>query len=508
MSGRCFLSFLLERLCLKSVIAPLQLEIFEPANIPPMREGPRELYNTPNHHSRQGFALCVALVLLLLCASLAVAWVNSTSLNVSKADSFRKVCDAQYAAESGMGYMIHEVQGLDIAAGSSGQELLDNLASALQARLDGTRTLGGSNVAYNGVTISTPWIDVGDGEKSFLATLTLVGDNGISLQVTGYNHGIRRAVGVAFDAVSGDSPIFDFGIASKSPVEMTGNASVEGLNSPVEAQILSATDEINAFDLTGNVDLDGDIYTTNPAANVSMTGNVTIGGKGCRDDDVYDHIHIGLGAGEFPEVDPTVFEPFATNIIDSSTKTNGNKTFSNIRIKAGTNPTFSGNMTIKGVIFIEAPNNVHFSGNTIFTGVIVTEDAGDDVYEENTIKFTGNLTVRGIEELPDTAEFHSLREMPGAFVLAPGFGLQFTGNFGTVSGCMAADAFKFSGNAGGIVRGGIINYSDSSFKLTGNSRVIIDRDGTPDIPPGFVMSLTLEVKPGTYVEVPVSSIEP
>jgi hypothetical protein len=90
--------------------------------------------------------------------------------------------------------------------------------------------------------------------------------------------------------------------------------------------------------------------------------------------------------------------------------------------------------------------------------------------------------------------------MPGSFILAPGFGLEFVGNFGTVGGGMAADEFKFTGNAGGLVRGMIINYSDSAFTLTGNSRIRFDRSSSPDIPPGFSLPQRIVLRPDTYVE--------
>lgn len=458
-----------------------------------------------NRHRRSGFAVIMALLVILLCATLAVTWVNSSTLNLAQADSFRKIGGAQLAAESGLQFMTYQLQHMNVTAGSSGQALLDNLAAALGARLNGTATLGGGNIAYNGAAITTPAISFGDDERTFTATLSLADNDKIALRITGLCGPVRRALGMDFAAISGDSPVFDFGIASRSPVELTGNASVKGKNSVLEARILSATNETEAFDLTGNITLQGDIYTTNPGATVSMSGNVSIGGVSSNSPAIFDHIHCGMGVGEFPEVDPTVFEPFATNIVDSSTSTSGNKTFTNIRIKAGTNKTFSGNITLKGVIFIEKPNKVTFSGNTTFQGVIVTQDAGDNVYTDNTVKFTGNVAVTGVETLPDTAEFHTLRTMPGAFILAPGFGLSFTGNFGTVSGCMAADSFTFTGNAGGTIRGGIINYSDSRFKLAGNSSVIIDRDGTPNTPPGFIMSLTLVISPDSYAEYVVSS---
>ena len=172
----------------------------------------------------------------------------------------------------------------------------------------------------------------------------------------------------------------------------------------------------------------------------------------------------------------------------------------NIRILANTNKTFSGNIDLNGVVYIEKPNRIHFSGNVKITGVIVTEDAGDDVHDTNTIKFTGNTTVRPVTDLPKDPQFSRLRQMPGSFLLAPGFGAEFAGNFGTVSGCMAADRFKFTGNAGGTVKGGVINYGDTEFKLTGNSNITVDRSDSAEEPPGFSIPGKLLVRPDSYFE--------
>jgi len=280
--------------------------------------------------------------------------------------------------------------------------------------------------------------------------------------------------------------LFDYGIASRGRIIMTGNARVLGVNDPHEADILSATYSTpEAVRLTGNPTIDGDVSTCSPFSYVSITGNPDIGGH-TDWDVIQDHIHTGIGDVAFPEIDPTVFEPFATNLVDSSTNTNGNRTFENIRIAAGTNPTFSGNTTLRGVVFIEAPNKVRFSGNLDFTGVIVTEDAGEDAYDDNTIRFTGNMTSAGVETLPDAPQFAALREMPGSMLLAPGFGVHFTGNFGTVNGAMAADKFVLTGNSGGIVHGPIISYGDSDFTLTGNAHLAIDRGHYLHAPSGFV----------------------
>lgn len=451
-------------------------------------------------HRQAGIVYILAMVLLTVFSSLAVAYASFSNTTLRTAENMSSVQDARMQAEGGLTHLTMVLSELTLSAGATGQAMMDDLASSLTSRLNGTANLQGAQVAYNGETITIPSIAMGSG-KAFYASITRVNNTIVRLAVTGSDDDVSRTVSMDFNLATGRSAVFDYGIASKSPIRMTGNARVRGANSPAEANMLSATyNSDEAFKLTGNCNLEGDIYMSNPDAYVSLTGNVTIGGENNWSGNIEDHIHIGIGEVEFPEVDPTVFEPFATNVVDSSTSTSGNKTFTNIRILANSNPTFSGNITLKGVIFIEEPNNVHFSGNVKITGVIVTQDAGENNYDSNKIKFTGNTTVKGVEELPDTAEFQGLRDLPGAFILAPGFGLQFTGNFGTVSGAMAADEFKFAGNAGGVVHGPIINYSDSEFKLTGNSNLIIDRSDVPDIPPGFASPGKFEPNPNSYVE--------
>jgi hypothetical protein len=352
-------------------------------------------------------------------------------------------------------------------------------------------------VTILGSTISVPSIATDQG--SFRASITLNEDDSVNLTVIGSDGETTRSVGLSFGASGGQSPVFDYGIATRSAVQITGNASVHGANDPSEAHILSTTYSTQeAFRLTGNACIDGDIYSANPDSYVTLTGNITVGGA--TGSAIQNHIHIGVGDLEFPEVDPTVFEPFATNIVDANTTTSGNLTFTNIRIKANTNPTFSGNTTLRGVVFIEVPNRVQFTGNMNLTGVIVTQDAGDNVYTTNTIRFTGNTTFRGVELLPDELQFQELRQMPGSSLLAPGFGVTFTGNFGAVGGCLAADAFTWTGNASGTIHGSIINYGDSAFTLTGNSRITIDRSTSPAAPPGFSSPARLNPIPSSYRE--------
>lgn len=90
--------------------------------------------------------------------------------------------------------------------------------------------------------------------------------------------------------------------------------------------------------------------------------------------------------------------------------------------------------------------------------------------------------------------------LPGTFLLAPGFAVKFSGNFGTINGTIAADEFKYTGNAGGTVHGWAINWGDTELTMTGNANLEIDRSGLERLPEGFVLPMRLSPVPATYEE--------
>jgi len=449
----------------------------------------------------RGFASVLALILLATFASLATVFACGANMNLKTVTNQVEGNQTRLEAESGMAYLSYVLQQTSLPAGATWQDALDDLAAALQSSLNGTANVDGQEVSYSGSVISVPQIETGNG-NGFTATLSLNVDDTIRLRVTGYGAGSTYQAQMDFSVSAARSGALDYGVASRGKITMVGNAKILGANEPAEGNVLSATySDLEAVSLTGNCCLAGDLFIANPDAHVSLTGNVTIGGESQWSGDIEDHVHIGVGDVTFPEADPSIFEPFATNIVDASTPTSGNRAFSNIRILANTNPTFAGNITLKGVVFIETPNRVKFSGNLHLTGVVVTQDAGDDNLSSNYIKFSGNTSTLGVESLPDLPEYAARRELPGTFLVAPGFSTQFTGNFGTVNGAMAADEFKFTGNAGGVVHGPIINWGDTEFKLTGNANLTIDRDGSPGLPAGFMGSSMPVALPETYQEV-------
>jgi hypothetical protein len=55
--------------------------------------------------------------------------------------------------------------------------------------------------------------------------------------------------------------------------------------------------------------------------------------------------------------------------------------------------------------------------------------------------------------------------------------------------------------AGGTVNGSIINYSDETMTLTGNSDLYFNRSGTSHVPAGFVPEIVLQYDPSSYSEI-------
>jgi hypothetical protein len=426
-------------------------------------------------------------------SSMAMAMVKSTGAEVRKAVNQYEGVKARLAAESGIAFLTCKLGDFKISGNPTPEVLLSSLASYLDTELpSGVVSFGGGGeIQIIGLTL-----DASCG--TFSGSLRLNADDDIELEVEGQSSQARRTVGLQYELVPGGQGIFEKGIVAGGSIRLTGNAHIEGANSPNEAEILSMTSETTVYDLTGNCSIEGDIYASNPDGECDLTGNVEIGGVSARDPEVADHIHFGVDSVEIPRPDPSVFEPYATNVL--SGPTSGNRTFTNIRIPAGTNPTFSGNINLYGVIYIEQPNDVKFSGNLHVYGVIVTEDPGPGATANNKVQFTGNTSLQGVDTLPAGPQFDGLRDMPGSSVLAPGFEVKFTGNFGTVGGALAAEKFTFTGNASATVKGGILSLGDDPYAMTGNSHITIDRSEYDEVPPGFSVPSTLSSVATTYVE--------
>jgi hypothetical protein len=124
-----------------------------------------------------------------------------------------------------------------------------------------------------------------------------------------------------------------------------------------------------------------------------------------------------VSAPDWPTFDTSVFQQYASN-----TYTGGN-TLSNVTIPPNTNPKFTGNATINGIVYVQSPNTLTFKGNTTLNGIIVFENAGTT--SSNSILMSGNFKVGS---LPADPAYDAIRAIKGIAIMAPTAALYMNGS--------------------------------------------------------------------------------
>ena len=453
---------------------------------------------------RRGSALLVSMIFIIVVSALAVSMATLSSTNLQIADNQQKADGARASAESGLQITHYWLNHVSIPGTTPSSQRFAQIANSLQQALTSSNI---TNVTayHNGSTITIPTVTLNSAkQQNFSAVITQLDIDTLQLDVTGTYGSLTRTIRTNYNFGTKSNSVFDFGVASRGPISLNGNVDIEGTNVSVEASVYIESANSNlALSIIGNSHIAGDVSIVNPVANVLIQGGKAgIGGE-TGQAAIKNHVSFGVPPTSFPIPDPSAFRPYATSIIDTTTNTSSNATFENVRIVAGTNPTFSGHVILKGITFIEAPNIVTFTGTTDVIGLIVGDGDLNDNSGTNKIIFRGNVTSRPVSELPNEEKFTSLKNKTGTFLMSPGFALSFGGNFQTVNGVIAGNGITFFGNAGGTVNGSIINYSDETMSLSGNSDLFFNRSGTSKVPAGFVPEIVLQYDPSSYSEIAI-----
>ncbi len=451
------------------------------------------------HRSRQGSVLVLTLVMIMVLAVLAVAIAGMSGANVQIADNFRKLDITRASAESGLEVMRYWISKVAMSGNLAPSDRFSTLASKLQDALTAaeitnlTPVCGASTISISSVPLNS------SSGQNFSAVLTKIDDDNVRLDVTGLYGSLSRTIQTNYRFGKRAHTVFDFGVASKGPLYLSGNIEMEGANIDVESNAYIETNAWLALTIKGNSHIAGEVKITSSYASVDIQGGQAgIGGETGYEDSMK-HIEKGVAPTEFPEMHPELFYGYATNVLSPTADLSANATYENLRIPADRNPSFTGNVTLQGVILIEAPNVVSFAGGVDITGIIVTDGCVTDNSGTNQITFTGHVTSHPIDQLQQP-QFEGLQSQTGTFMLAPGFQASFGGSFGTLSGAIAANGIKFYGNAGGTINGSIVNYSDGMMELSGNSDLYFNRSGRTKVPAGFVPEIILHYDPSSYAE--------
>ena len=448
--------------------------------------------------SRKGAALLISMIVLAILSAWAVSICSMSGTGVQLAENQRKVNSTRACAESGLGILRFWLNQISMPGTTAASAKFSNVATFLQNNLTAniTANYDGSSL----ITIPAVILDSAAAQR-FSAEINADDPSDaeiLQVDVTGTYGSITRTIRVNYNFGPRMNPLFEYGIATKGPLHLAGNIELGGVNVAVESSVyIESENSDEALSIIGNSQIAGDVSITNPDATVTLQGGQAgIGGE-TGQDAIDNHVSAGDAPIGFPVPNPGYFQQYVQNDIDTN-----DVVFENIRIPADTNPSFSSGVTLKGIVFIETPNVVTFTGHVSITGIIVGNGDVNDNSGTNQIIFLGTVNSYPVTDLPLEPQFDQLRNETGTFLLAPGFSASFGGNFETINGVIAANGIEFYGDAGGTIEGSVLNYSDTTMNLTGNSDLSFNH-GTVEVPAGFEFDIELKYDPASYSEVPL-----
>lgn len=458
---------------------------------------------------RRGVTSVLAMLYLILFSSLAVGFYAVATMSGQVARNERDVAAAQWAAESGMAFIRHHLWEISIPHTTVKENLLLEAYADLRLQLDGSPNMDGGTVGFsNPDTLCIPveagkTIKIETGGPGFRAQITREGRQ-FRVKIIAASGGALRAVQLDYDIAEKASRIFDYGLASKGAIRTEGSSWVTGQTDATKGSVFSAliggatpSVEIQGEGISGDITyMEGALAPTFKKKVGNISDPATIWAK---------HIHEIEESPEFPIVDTSEFEQYVDR---DYVGTRADRIYENMRIPANYagGVTFNGGDTVRGVLFIERPNKVTFNGNVKIEGCIVV-DTGDTAtagsLTTNVITFSGNGgTKTGVESLPtNQTQFDGLRDLKGSFILAPGFDVNLTGNFGAVNGSIVGDKISVDGSSTLVVKGTLIGLAEETMLVKGNGEVVVASTGTSNYPSGLRFGSHYFPLPGTYKEV-------
>lgn len=474
---------------------------------------------------RRGSAFVFSLILMIVLVTVSTSLLMSSTVGVINADNAADIHQARFLAEGGVNYMRFHLQGMDIPADVDADGLLTALALELQSEMGNSLITG--TITQSGNDVLIPDIRPQNGDGTFSALLHFENDdpstNIIRLRVTGSVTGgdgvtIDRTIETAFTFTPGSQggsqynfadSIFAWGVAVNGPIWMSGNARIwsTGDWNEVVGFYSGYTGDQNIVDIQGSSKIEGPGATPATEITGAFGGGSEINGVpiqwkaeynwGPNIPELLAQITTGVEPPEFPQVNQEMFEQFVPPDGQGITSTPTVQywpqfidTYTNLRVEAGTNPTFGANIKITGILYVEAPNRVEFASNSQMTGIIVTEDA-EGINGTSQIIFSNDADLYSVDSLPNESQYEAIKQIRNSAILAPGFDIRITNGSTSVGGTMIGRKLTIDGNGQATVSGAVVMTGDDPMDLRNSGRILVDLSD---------LSESNETPGGTYFE--------
>lgn len=439
--------------------------------------------------NRRGVVFVLAMIFVAMLASLSVSMVAMSSANAQLANNHKLGNRVMANAQSGVDIVRHLLSGMAVT---------DTLEADMQAQLT-LKSFTGATVTYTEDTVTLSNVPLDSSGESFSAVITKFDDHW-QADVTGISGTLTRTIRFNFILIEQGNTVFDFGVASRGPLLMSGDTSLTGFNVAVESDVFIDTSAMgNSFEIGNQALVEGTVHIVDPYATYDIGTKSEIGGE--SGSGAENNVVLGVDPVAFPTPNPEYFRQFATgDTIDASTDLSSYSVLNNVTIAANTNPTFASNVQINGVLFVEQPNNVKFAGKVDVKGIIVGNSEIGAISENSSFDFSGQVTCQDTSTLVGE-EFDAIKEETGTFLIAPGSVVDFTGQSNTINGVIACSGARFTGQAGGTINGSIINYSSEPMIMQGQGSLSFNRSGTSSNPAGFEPVDVLSFDSDSYQEI-------
>ena len=253
----------------------------------------------------RGAVMIVSLILLIVFSSLAISIAAMSGTNLQLAENFHKADRARACAESGFDVIRFWLGRISISGSISPEQRLGQIAALFQSELAGD-SITNVTVSWDGSSITIPSVvlDSAAGE-SFSAEITLPDSETLRVDVTGCSGLMTRTISADYNFDISGHPIFDYGVATKGPLSLSGNVDLEGVNVSVEASVFIESESSNlALSIVGNSQIAGNVSIVNSSASVYLQGgHAGIGGE-TGQDAVNNHVTFGVPPTSFPSPNP------------------------------------------------------------------------------------------------------------------------------------------------------------------------------------------------------------
>jgi len=424
------------------------------------------------HH---GVATLLAMIYIVLFALLAVGFYATSNTNAQVSTNEQRRYKALGASESGMDFIRYQLFQTAIPPTTADGAVITEVWKDLSAQLNGTANMGAKTVGLDagGAQIDIPsqkeqYIKLASDGSKFRCIITRVADSrSLLVKVVGAyadnptGDADRAAVQLVYNTQERPTDFFNNnGMASRSNVVIDTRIPV--LGTPASHANVLSTSSVNppvTIGQTGISSIAGDI-TVLQGMNPSVFAGSSVGGAVIPGDIQANHVKhlVPDDVPEFPTPSTIQYKKYATTVY-----VGGLGAYDNVLIPPNTNPNFNAGTVLRGIIYIQQPNSVKFNGSVNITGVIVTEDLGIGNLVTNVLNFQGNGgTKKGVDQLPNSPEFAGIKaDLAGSFIIAPGFDVNFTGNFGSIAGHIVGDRVTLQGSSDATITGSIVSLKNT-----------------------------------------------